>query len=152
MKHLLFSFLIVLLLCSSAFAVGTVTISSNTYRPGGSGDLEKILISWVGDAADGTVPSTDFSFCGTLQRVAINPGATAPTNLYDVVLTDEDSFDLLLGVGTDLLTATSESKIPTKAGSVANTWELMTYCGLATFTLTGNSVHSATGTMTLFLR
>ena len=43
-----------------------------------------------------------------------------PTNLYDVVLNDEDGTDVLMGAGADRSNATTQQVLATSLGIVAN--------------------------------
>ena len=126
--------------------VGTVTPTYEYYK-----DFTKIKISWVADAAAATVPNTDFSLCGTIERMVTNPGSTAPTANYDISLTDEDGIKLDGLTLENRHTTNTEQVILNIAGS-AGGFQQVTYCGIVTFALSGNSVNSATGTLTIFLR
>lgn len=83
---------------------GTVTLTHYTL-----GNIRRINFSVVADAADGSVPDTALpKFQGRLLALHTNPGATAPTNLYDITLIDGDGLDRLQSVGLNRATATSE--------------------------------------------
>lgn len=129
---------------------GTVTFDRSVY-PLGVADprpyLEIITITWTADSAAATVPSTDIPgmVYGVLQRIVTNPGATAPTDNYDITITDSDGFDVLGGVGANRDTTTTEEAeilMVSMPRIVANT---------LTFNLSGNSVNSALGTCKLYV-
>lgn len=86
-------------------------------------DVVRITIDWTSHT-DGTVTQAlPKAYSGILERVVFNPGATAPTALYDVTLTDEQSVDVLAGQGADLsATVTSQVKpgIPFKDGTTTS--------------------------------
>ena len=88
------------------------------------GSIYKIKWTWVssaGGAADGV---TTYPYTGEIVRVVQIPdsGGTAPTTLYDVVVTDSDGADALVGLGADLSIAANTSKTTKDGlGAVANT-------------------------------
>lgn len=132
---------------------GTVTITRRFGHPGGkSFGLEEVKISWTGDATDGSVPNTTLELSGTIERVVTNPGSTAPTANYDIVIEDQDGIDVMQGALANRHTSNSEEVIPTKAGSAASTFSKITVHGTHTFKLTNNSVASATGTVIIYMR
>jgi hypothetical protein len=83
------------------------------------------------------------------MKIVTNPGATAPTDNWDFVLNDSDGVDVLGGAGANRDTANSEQVYPTISGATIPVWlEKGTY----TLAMSGNSVNSATGTVTLYLK
>jgi hypothetical protein len=119
---------------------GTVTITH--YQLGGA--VRRIQVDWVADAADGSVPATALpKFEGRLLALTTNPGATAPTDNYDITLVDGEGADRLQGLGANRDTANTE-QVPlvyaaTAIPPVVDADETLT------FTLANNSVNSATG-------
>jgi len=66
------------------------------------GSVKQIVFSWLSDASgDGTATATTYSYSGDLIKVVCVPGATTPSDLYDVTLSDDNSLDLLAGQGAD---------------------------------------------------
>ena len=64
-----------------------------------AGLISKYSIAWTSDAA-GAVTENDVALkAGQIVQVVCTPGATTPTNDYDVTLTQEDGEDDLLGGG-----------------------------------------------------
>ena len=64
--------------------------------------------SWTSDAS-GDVSGTDTKvLSGVALRYATNPGGTAPTDDYDIVINDEDGIDITAGVLADRDTSNSE--------------------------------------------
>lgn len=131
---------------------GTVTTTSRELIPLGASDgrpvLEIITLDATADSADGSFPATAISggkVYGILQRLVTNPGATAPTDNWDVTITDEDAFDVLGGAGANRDTTTTEEaeiKMTTFQRVVANTLSVA---------ITGNSVNSATIRLQLYV-
>lgn len=99
----------------------SVTITTR-YRAADS-DVVRITIDWTSHT-DGTVTQAfPKAYSGIIERVVFNPGATAPTDLYDVTITDDQGVDVLAGQGANLSTsATSHVKpgIPFKDGTTTS--------------------------------
>ena len=110
--------------------------------------IEIITFTWVGDSADGTLPSTvvpNGKVYGTLLRLVTDPGTPAPTALYDISVTDEDGLDVLGAAGQNrsaTVTEEAELKMTTFQRVVANT---------LTFVLTGQAVLSAQGVARIYI-
>ena len=104
---------------------------------------ERISLTWTADASDGTVPNTSVTFSGWIVRVITNPGATAPTDDYDITVNDPDdsSFDIMGGALADRDTANTEQVYPVISGAATPVLAM----GAHTVKISGNSVNSATG-------
>jgi len=68
--------------------------------------VKKIKWSWTTDSANG----------GIIYRLITNPGATAPTDDYDVTILDDDGYDVLMGAGADRDTANTEQVLASSLG------------------------------------
>lgn len=84
---------------------GTVTITETIH-----GSVKKAVFAWTsatGGAADGT---TSAVFDGKLIGLTTIPagGGSAPDDNYDVVISDVEGHDLLLGAGLNRDTANTE--------------------------------------------
>jgi hypothetical protein len=73
----------------------TVTYDDGIDGAGFQGGIRKILVDWVSDASDGTCVIVTRKIVGELVRGVTDPGATAPTDNYDIVITDEEGVDVL---------------------------------------------------------
>lgn len=83
---------------------GTVTLTH--YE---QGNIRRIHFEVTADASDGSIPNTELPrFQGCLLGLHTNPGATAPTDNYDITVEDGDGLDRLQGVGANRATATSQ--------------------------------------------
>lgn len=122
---------------------GTLTLTTVT-----SHDLAKYSALWVSDSA-GAVTGDLPNINGEILRVVYNPGATAPTDDYDVVLNDADGVDLLNGTGANRDTANTESTITTEADGV--TTQAMTTMGTASLAIT-NAGDTKGGELILIVR
>lgn len=75
--------------------------------------ITKITWNWT-SATDGTASaSTSHTYTGKVRRIVTDPGATAPTDDYDITLTDGDGYDLLDGNGVNLDTSVTEVRAVT---------------------------------------
>lgn len=93
------------------------------------------------DASDGSVPNTASSeqIVGRLQKIVTNPGSTAPTDNYDITVTDPDGVDVLQGVGANRDTANSEEAAIVYSGTSVNP----VVADTLTLVVANNSVNSA---------
>lgn len=86
---------------------GTVTVEESHFL-----GVSKIKWSWtsaVGGAADLITPH---SYYGEVLALVTNPGATAPTDDYDITITDADGYDVMQGAGADRDTTNTETAVP----------------------------------------
>lgn len=85
------------------------------------GHVKKVKFVWV-SAADGTASGTTTQFyTGEIIRMVTIPGtvALAPTDDYDITITDEDTTDVLMGAGANRDTANTEQVLASSLGCVA---------------------------------
>ena len=82
--------------------------------------VKKITFAWTSDSVTGTATGTTTnSYDGKLITLVTDPGATAPTTLYDVTVTDADGHDVLVGAGADRSATVTELVGETSLGAVA---------------------------------
>jgi hypothetical protein len=125
---------------------GTISVTSREWieisSSAVSQRVEKVVIDWVGDAADASVPALSVPLKGFLIQAITNPGATAPTDNYDIQITNSEGASIS---GTNLDnrdTANSEAVI----------FSAPPLCdGDMSLAVTNNSVNSATGRIVLYL-
>ena len=89
---------------------GTVT----TVEELGIGNvIHKVAFTWLSDASGDADGVSTNSYTGEIVRVVQIPdgGGTQPTNLYDVVVNDDDGADLLIGEGANLSNAANTDKV-----------------------------------------
>src|SRR5688500_13762736 len=86
--------------------------------------FERIVVDWTSDT-DGTGSVSISNLYGWLVRLVTDPGATAPTDDYDLTLVDEDSVDVLAGAGLNRDTANSEQVAPI----ITNAQNAVLLCG-----------------------
>ncbi len=113
------------------------------------GHVRAMVFTGKGDSSDGSFPTLDIpKIAGRLIALETNPGATAPTDNWDVTAVDEQGLDALQGVGANRDTTNTE-KVPvvysgTALHPVVGGWQTLT------LTPTGNSVNDADIVITLF--
>lgn len=150
--------LLVLVAYGQAWAVGTVTQTVATVcEPSTSVCFKTLTFVCIADASAATYPSTAISAANhaqlkgwALMMGSTLNGATAPTALWDIAIT-EGGVDVLGTAGADRpgTTAVSSQFRPLTSTSylmpglrpVADTW---------TLAITGNAVNSAVATIKLF--
>ena len=109
-----------------------------------------VTITWTAHT-DGTVTAEAFAANGFTQDIPANiqyavtdPGSTAPTDNYDITITDALGNDVFGGELTNRDTSTSESVEPAIPYIRVNLKDL-------TFNLSGNSQNGATGTVKIYV-
>ena len=105
------------------------------------GDVCKIKWTWTSATGGTVVLATTKGYYGEVLALVTDPGSTAPTDDYDITITDEDSYDVMQGAGANRDTANTETAVPT-AKSVA--------FGLLTLNI-ANAGDLKTGTTTLYI-
>ena len=65
--------------------------------------IGRILVSWTSDDATGAVSGTTREIAGELLKAITDPGAAAPTADYDIVITDDEGFNVLTNCEDDLV-------------------------------------------------
>ena len=163
-KTLFLFFILALVLPTIAHSAGSVTQTLTAQEPAGistGGQVQLLTFYFTGSADDGTVPSTATSTDITaaiqgmcIYEVITNPGATKPTDNYDIVLNDADGADMMGGTLADRDETNSERAVPllmtTKLGTEVFGCSLVN--GAMTLVITNQNVHSATGTVKVFLK
>lgn len=137
--------LLTMFLSAQAFAAGTVT-QAWTYP---TSKVKVLTFSWTADAAAATVPATasNDNMDGYIILVVTDPGTTAPTDNYDITLTDGNSVDAMGGNLADRDTANTEQAVP-KIGTVYGGRYVS---GILTLNISNNAVNSATGTVKIYI-
>lgn len=93
---------------------GTVVTTEVTHAT-----VKKIIFAWTSSAAGAADATTTAAYDGKLVTLITDPGATAPTDNYDVVVTDADGHDVLVGQGANRDTANTELVAESLLGAVA---------------------------------
>ena len=121
-----------------ALAAGTITQSHAR-----TGHVRKVVFTCTADAADGSFPATAISIPieGRLLALVTNPGATAPTDNYDITLVNQHGYDVLQAVGANRDTATTETAVVVYTGT--GTHPAVDEGDTLTLTIANNAVNSA---------
>jgi hypothetical protein len=151
MKRKILLAAICVLFCATAFGVGTVTQSLSKNR---ADTVAVLTFTWTADVGDASVPSTTTSTAITaalqhyfLYMMETDPGGTAPTDNYDIVVNDANGNDILGGLGADRDTANTETVMPLIGGANYAPRPIDT---ALTLVITNNAVNSATGVVKLY--
>lgn len=124
---------------------GTITLTSHK----SFGTVRRLVVDWVADAADGTVPSLLLPVIeGTLLALETNPGATAPTDNYDVAVTDGEGVDRLHGAGANRDAANTELTPIVFSGTALH--PPVSVDEALTLVVSGSVVNSALGRVVIF--
>lgn len=131
---------------------GTSTIARSFIEQGkskGSSRCEKVRVSLVADASDASIPDTTLDLQGYIMKVVTNPGATAPTDNYDLVINDEHGVDVVASLLLNRHTTTSQQVYPV----VGSTPTIPVWvAGSHTIVGTNNSVNSAIIVIDIYLK
>lgn len=88
---------------------GTVTLTEIKSKP-----LKRIKWDWTATAGGAADKITVNGYYGKVMAcVTIPDTGTAPTDNYDITITDADGFDVLQGTGANRDTANTETAVPT---------------------------------------
>ena len=117
---------------------GTIT-QTNEKR----GPIGVVTLTCVADDSDGSYPETalDTRISGRLLALETNPGSTAPSSNYDIVLDDADGHDVLEGVGANRHTSATEKANIVYSGGLDH--PPVGIVDTLTLKITNNSVNSA---------
>lgn len=66
------------------------------------GGVRKVIATWTSDDATGAVTGTTSRIVGSLVKAVTDPGAAAPTDNYDIDITDDYSVNVLAACKTGL--------------------------------------------------
>lgn len=72
----------------------TITYDDGVDGSGHRGSIRKVIADFVTDDSTGSVAGTTRKIVGELIKIVTDPGDTAPSDNWDVVLTDEEGVDL----------------------------------------------------------
>jgi len=124
---------------------GSVTVTYSAHQFTSGKKMKQVNVAWTADSADGSVPNTTLeNLKGFLVKAITNPGATAPTDNYDIKLLDaaDSTADAVNALLENRDTANTEIVLFNPRPPLAGDY---------TFNLTNNSVNSATGTLILWI-
>lgn len=73
----------------------TVSYDDGSDRKGLSCNVRKVIVDFLTDDSDGTASVVTQKIVGELIKIVTDPGSAAPSDNYDVVVTDEEGIDVL---------------------------------------------------------
>ena len=94
----------------------SVTVTEEAHGKG----FRKITFDWTGHT-DGVVTkvATSKVYTGKVEVLITDPdGVAAPTDNYDVTVTDDEDYDILVGAGANRDTANTETVLSASLGAV----------------------------------
>jgi len=90
------------------------------------GSVRKTTYTWTSDASGDVNGGATPLISGQIVRVVTNPdGTDAPSANYDIVLNDEDTFDLAQSLLANRHTSNNEEVFPMKEQTVGSTTALV---------------------------
>ena len=107
------------------------------------GAVGVITLTATADASDGSFPATALAtkIGGRIVALETNPGGTAPTDNYDIALTDAEGDDVLQTLGANRDTANTEKVAIVYSGTSLH--PIVAGEDVLTLAITNNSVNSA---------
>ena len=132
------------LFSTKVYAAGTVSQTDKKVY----GNVRVLTFTCTADSSAHTFPvaASEIDIDGFVFLVVTNPGTTAPTDDYDITLTDADSVDIMGGELEDRDEANSEQAVPLIDGVFGSRFVK----GPLTITISNNSVNSAVTVVTVF--
>lgn len=125
---------------------GTLTVTRDPRVMPNSGKVcERIVVDWTSDAS-GDADVSIANLYGWLVKIVTDPGATAPTDDYDITLVDENSVDALASLAVNRDTANTEQVYPVASGANVPIF----LCGTHTFTI-ANAGNAKVGRTVLYI-
>lgn len=73
----------------------TFTYDDGIDGAGHRGGIRKVIVDWTSDDATGAVSGSSRKVVGRLIKIQTDPGSAAPTDNWDVAITDEEGVDVL---------------------------------------------------------
>ena len=122
-------------------AAGDSAVVQTWYR---LGVINRVECAVLFDSGDGSFTATPLTrgINGRLLRLVTDPGAVAPTTLYDITLVDPQAIDALHGVGADRHTSNIEDALIVWSGTAVH--PIVMADETLTLTIANQSVNSAT--------
>ena len=140
-----------------AGSASTITYDDAYDRQGRQRAIQSVTIAWTSDSATGAVTAVTEKICGWLIKGVTIPsgGGTAPTDNYDIAITDPNSVDILtackLGLGNRDTANTEETYffLLNQDATVLSTSAHPVVCDKLTVAVT-NAGNSKQGTIILY--
>lgn len=133
---------------ADSVSVGSATFTHDTTdRDRNQPFVRSLTVAWTSNAS-GSVTATINSVRGHITRIVTDPGSAAPTDNYDITLTDSSGIDLLRGRGANRDTANSEMFVPL-IGDGGTTTTLISMTPNLTLSIT-NAGNAKTGSFIIY--
>jgi hypothetical protein len=132
----------------------TFTYDDGVDGRGTVGRIRKVIVDWTSDDTTGAVSGTTRKIVGELIKGVTDPSATAPTDNYDITITDPEGTDVLaasLSKLTDRDTANTEVAYFGLTDGTVNTSAFPVVCDELTISV-ANAGNSKLGQLILYYR
>lgn len=137
--------LLVLAMAATAMAANSSSECDGGVLEGYNNQVLRITCDFTADDATGAYDTVTFDTYGYLIKVVTNPGSPAPTDNYDIAITEENGANICSTNLDNRDTANSEQALCVSGNPV---W----LSGVHTITITNNSVNSAVTELTLWVK
>jgi hypothetical protein len=121
------------------------------------GGIARVIAAWTSDGSGDASGTTAVRVCGRLVKATTDPGSAAPTDNYDITITDDEGVNVLTACQSSLLnrdTANSEEVyflVLDAAGTALAQSVHPVVCSALTFTV-ANAGASKTGQIILYVQ
>lgn len=114
-----------------------------------SKSVEVVLVDFVADDTDASIPNLSIRLDGYCIKVVTNPGSTGPTDDYDIALGDpqDASLDALNDLLGDRSITATQQVYPVFTGGATPIW----LNGVYTLSISNNAVNDATGAIQFYM-
>lgn len=139
----------------------TFTYDDGVDGVGVRGSIRKVIAEFLTDDSTGSVAGTTRKISGELIKIVTDPGSAAPTENWDVVLTDEEGVDLSVHMSDGVIaaliardTANTEETYLTLEDTAAGTSAMAAFpvvCDKLTITV-NNAGNAKTGQIIIYYR
>ncbi len=122
------------------------------------GGIARVIAAWTSDGSGNASGTTAVRVCGRLVKAVTDPGSAAPTDNYDVTITDDEDVNVLTACQSSLLnrdTANSEETyflvLDAAAGTPLAQSVHPVVCGTLTVTVS-NAGNAKSGQIILYVQ
>jgi len=123
-----------------------------TFTYDNNGPIRKVIAAWTSDDTSGAVSGTCAQISGKLVKCVTDPGAAAPSDNYDIAITDPEGLDVLANCTNSLAnrdTANTEQVDLELSDGAASIAAYPVVCDALTFAVT-NAGNSKNGQIILY--
>ena len=110
--------------------------------------MRMVTFAWTSTSGGAFSITTSEQFSGWVCSLETIPGGTTPSDLYDLVLNNDNGTDLMGGAGADRSATTKEIVLPLNGGSPV----VVPICGTKLTLVGSNAGNAKTGTAYVYIQ